>query len=88
MNPMATLMAATRNVARAFKVDKDLGTLEPGKFADLLILDKNPLEDAANYRSISLVMKEGHIVDRNALPTQRLLTVPLQSNCDRAPGHA
>jgi imidazolonepropionase-like amidohydrolase len=76
MEPMAVLMAATRNIARAYKVDKDLGTLERGKFADLLILDRNPLENAENYRSIHLVMKEGKAIDRDALPTQRLLTAP------------
>jgi imidazolonepropionase-like amidohydrolase len=74
MPAMDSLLAATRNIARAYKVDKDLGTLEKGKIADLLILDENPLASAANYRSISLVMKEGSIVDREVLPTQRLLT--------------
>jgi imidazolonepropionase-like amidohydrolase len=74
MKAMDALMAATRNIARAYKVDRDLGTLEAGKIADLLILDKNPLDSALNYRSISLVMKDGRIVDTDALPTRRLLT--------------
>jgi imidazolonepropionase-like amidohydrolase len=74
MQPMDILMAATRNIARAYGVDRDLGTLEVGKFADLLILDANPLVSADNYRTISLVMKEGQIVERDALPTQRLLS--------------
>jgi imidazolonepropionase-like amidohydrolase len=74
---MGALLAATRNVAKAYKVDKDLGTLERGKLADLLVLDKDPLEDAENYRTINVVMKEGKIVDRGALPTQRLITAPL-----------
>jgi imidazolonepropionase-like amidohydrolase len=74
MKPMDALMAATRNIARAYKVDKDLGTLEQGKIADLLILDKDPLQSAANYRSITLVMKEGSIVDRDSLPDRKFLT--------------
>lgn len=74
MKPMDALMAATRNVARAYKLDKDLGTLEPGKVADVVILEKNPLERAVNYRSIAQVVKEGRLVDRSKLPTQRLLT--------------
>ncbi len=74
MKPVEALMTATRNMARAFKVDKDLGTLEQGKVADLVVLDKNPLESAENYRRIHLVIKEGRIVDRDALPTQRLMT--------------
>ena len=65
MSPMDALMAATRNIASAYKVTEHLGTLEKGKSADLLILDRNPLEAAANYRSISLVMKEGRVVDRS-----------------------
>lgn len=77
MAPMDALMAATRNVARAFKVDKDLGTLERGKLADLVVWDRNPLEDPQNYRRIHLVMKEGKVIDRDALPTQRLYTAPL-----------
>jgi imidazolonepropionase-like amidohydrolase len=74
MKPMTMLMAATRDVAQAYKVDKDLGTLERGKLADLLILERSPLEKAENYRSLSLVMKEGRVIDRDALPITRLLT--------------
>ncbi len=74
MKPMTVLMAATCNVAKAYKLDKELGTLERGKLADLLVLDRDPLEKAGNYRSISLVMKEGRIIDRQALPAPRLLT--------------
>jgi imidazolonepropionase-like amidohydrolase len=74
MKPMDALMAATRNIARAYKVDDRLGTLQAGKLADLVVLDANPLEAAANYRKIRMVMKEGGIVDRQQLPTARLLT--------------
>jgi len=74
MKPMDALMAATRNIARAYKVDKDLGTLAEGKIADLVVLDKNPLEDSANYGSVFRVIKDGNVVDRSSLPTQRLLT--------------
>jgi imidazolonepropionase-like amidohydrolase len=75
MPPMDALLAATRNVAAAYKVDKDLGTLEPGKVADLLILDSDPLASAANYRSIRLVIKDGVVVNRDALPQARHLSV-------------
>ncbi len=76
MEPMAMLMAATRDIARAYKRDADLGTVAPGKIADLVILDRNPLESAQNYRSIHQVVKSGRIVDRQALPTHPLLTAP------------
>lgn len=75
--PMEMLRAATRNVAVAYGKDKDVGTIEPGKLADLLILDKNPLQAAENYRSIQTILKEGSVVDRNALPQQPILTKPM-----------
>jgi imidazolonepropionase-like amidohydrolase len=76
MTAMDALMTVTRNVARAYKVDRDLGTLERGKLADLVILDRNPLENPHNYLGIHLVMKQGEVIDRDALPSQRLLTAP------------
>ncbi|MFJ6570592.1 amidohydrolase family protein [Streptomyces sp. NPDC091292] len=45
----------------------DRGTLEPGKRADLLVLDKNPLDDIAHTREISAVYFAGHAVDRQRL---------------------
>lgn len=77
MAPMALLRAATRNIAEAYEVDKDLGTLEVGKHADMVILDKDPLQSAANYQSIHAVIKGGVKVDLDALPQQKLLTAPL-----------
>ncbi len=74
--PMEMLRAATRNVAAAYGLDKDFGTIEPGKMADMLLLDKNPLQAAANYRSIHVIVKAGTVVDRNALPAKPVLTAP------------
>jgi imidazolonepropionase-like amidohydrolase len=74
--PMEMLRAATRNIAVAYGMDKDLGTLEAGKIADLLILDKNPLQRAENYRSIHMVLKDGVVIDREALPAMPVLTKP------------
>ena len=72
--PMEALKAATINVALAYKKDKLLGTLEPGKIADLLILDKDPLESSDNYRSISTILQNGLVVDRSTLPRRAILT--------------
>ena len=68
MAPLQVLATATLNIARAYKKDQDLGSLETGKIADLVILDRNPLDDARNYRSINAVYKDGKRVDVGALP--------------------
>lgn len=79
MEPMEILKSATIHVARAYKLDADIGTLEVGKIADLVILDENPLESARNYRSIHSVIKDGRVVDLDALPVAPIIssmTVP------------
>lgn len=68
MAPMEILASATSNVARAYKVDRELGTLERGKRGDLVILDADPLASARNFRRINAVVKDGKVVDRDALP--------------------
>jgi imidazolonepropionase-like amidohydrolase len=73
-SPNAMLRAATRNIAAAYRKDADLGTLEPGKVADIVILERNPLEGAKNYRSIWAVIKAGMVVNRDALPLKRMVT--------------
>jgi imidazolonepropionase-like amidohydrolase len=75
--PMRMLQAATRNIAVAYGKGNDLGTLEAGKIADMVILDQNPLQAAKNYESISMVIKDGAVVDRDALPLNPVLTRPL-----------
>ena len=74
MKPMDILLAATRNVARAYRVDQHLGTLEKGKIADLLVLDGNPLDNVSHYRGIRSIIKAGRLIDRDALPSVSVLT--------------
>ena len=76
MTPMQVVQAATVNIARAYRVDDELGSIAPGKRADLVALDRDPLTDVENMRTVSLVVKEGQAVDRSALPSSRLLTSP------------
>jgi imidazolonepropionase-like amidohydrolase len=76
MKPMDAILAATRNVALAYRKLDDLGTLEPGKRADLLLLEADPLQDIGNVAKIALVMQDGVVIDRDALPRTRVLTVP------------
>ena len=78
MAAMEILKAATRNIAVAYNKDKDLGALQPGKLADMLVLDKNPLQATENYRSIHMILKDGAIVDRESLPVTPILTKPME----------
>jgi imidazolonepropionase-like amidohydrolase len=64
---MEALQAATIMGAEALGVQKDLGSLEVGKIADLIVLNKNPLEDIHNSREIRYVMKDGILYDGNTL---------------------
>jgi imidazolonepropionase-like amidohydrolase len=64
MTPMEVLVATTKTAAEACAVEDITGTLEPGKKADILVVEKNPLDDLSileNKEAIKLVMKEGVI---------------------------
>lgn len=59
MTPMQAIVAATGGAAQAMKLDLQVGTIEPGKVADLLVLDANPLDDIRNTRRIQSVWIAG-----------------------------
>jgi imidazolonepropionase-like amidohydrolase len=65
MSNHQALRAATLNGARSLGLDKDVGSLETGKLADLLVLDANPLSDIKNTQSIRYVMVNGRMYDVN-----------------------
>ena len=67
LSPMAALQAATRNPAVYLEQEKDLGTIEAGKLADLVLLDADPLADIRNTRRIAAVVYRGRLLDRAAL---------------------
>jgi imidazolonepropionase-like amidohydrolase len=60
LTPMQTLVAATGTAARCVTPSPDFGTLEPGKWADLLVLNANPLADIANTRKLDSVWIAGN----------------------------
>ena len=76
MTPMEAIVSATRNIAAAYHKLDQIGTIEKGKVADLVVLDADPLQDINNIRRISTVIKDGQIVDRDTLPLKRVLTAP------------
>jgi imidazolonepropionase-like amidohydrolase len=74
MTPMQVIQAATRNIARAYKCEDEFGTLEVGKAADVIVVDRDPLADPENLRQVSLVIKGGAPVVRESLPERPVLT--------------
>jgi imidazolonepropionase-like amidohydrolase len=65
LTPMQAIQTATRNVAEFLKLDG--GIIAPGKFANLVILDANPLVDIHNTQKIRAVVLRGRLLDRNEL---------------------
>jgi imidazolonepropionase-like amidohydrolase len=66
--PWQTLVAATRNAAELCGVGDELGTIEAGKRADLIVVEANPLDDIQNLRRLLLVLKDGRIVSDKRKP--------------------
>src|SRR5262249_55589411 len=63
LTPMQAVQAATINVAKAFRKDKDFGHLEPGKVADLIAVEGDPLKDMWTVQNVKLVVLNGQVVD-------------------------
>ena len=64
LTPRQALTAATRDAARCMKLDRDLGTIEPGKWADFVVLDADPLANISNVKRIASVWIAGNAVNR------------------------
>jgi imidazolonepropionase-like amidohydrolase len=64
LTPRQALAAATRGAARCWRRDRELGTLEPGRWADFVALDADPLADISNVRKIASVWIAGNRVER------------------------
>jgi len=81
LSPLEAIRAATGDAARILGAERDLGTIEAGKLADLVILDADPTVDIKNTRRIGSVIQNGRIVDRAALRARGGAT----SRFERAP---
>jgi len=73
---MTAIQAATLNVAKTFKKDKDFGSIEPGKVADLAVIDGEPLKDIWMTQNVKMVVMNGKVMDidfhadwKNPIPT-------------------
>jgi imidazolonepropionase-like amidohydrolase len=67
LSPLEVLRLATLGAAQAVGAETDLGTLEPGKLADIVLLDKNPIDDIKNTKTIWRVLRDGWIYDPDKL---------------------
>jgi imidazolonepropionase-like amidohydrolase len=67
LTPLAALQAATIVPARAMKLDAELGTIEKGKRADIVVLNANPLERIQNIRTVRWTIIDGRVYDTQAL---------------------
>ena len=67
MRPLDVIRIGTMFGAEAIGVAKDIGSLEPGKLADLQVLDKDPLIDIHNTNSLKYVMANGRLFDANTM---------------------
>jgi hypothetical protein len=80
MTPMEALRAGTIGSAEAIGRAGEFGSIEPGKFADLVILNADPRKDIRNSRALDAVMKNGRLYDANTLdeiwPRKRSFEAP------------
>lgn len=67
LSPIEAIKSATLNPAQYFNLENELGMIQTNYWADLVILDANPLEDITNTTKINAVIKEGNLISRDEL---------------------
>jgi imidazolonepropionase-like amidohydrolase len=73
MPPMFTIQAATLHAAQLLKHDKDFGSIEPGKYADVVAVPGNPLDDIKLMQKVDFVMKAGVVYEQGGEPVETAL---------------
>jgi imidazolonepropionase-like amidohydrolase len=89
LTPLQAIRCATLYGAEYIGMEKDLGSLEPGKLADLIVMEKNPLDNIRNSESILYVMKNGRLYDAatmNEIGNHPLQRSPFYWEGGRDPG--
>lgn len=84
LSPADALVAATSAAAQAIEAERELGTIAPGKLADLVILDRDPTADIRNSRAIAAVVHRGHLMRKADLDAR--LATPGEAAAGVAPG--
>ncbi len=67
MSPLEALRSGTLHGARYLGMDAQLGTIEPGKLADIIVIEKDPLADIRNTQTVKYTMVNGRLLDANTL---------------------
>ena len=62
MSPLEAIRSASLKAAALLDMDKDVGLIAPGYFADLIAVDGNPLEDVTLLQDVRVVMKGGRVI--------------------------
>jgi len=76
-SPLEALESATRIGAEVIGVDDELGTVEPGKLADLILVDRDPIEDIRALRDVTWVMQGGRVIPRSPEWDRRPIADPI-----------
>ena len=61
MQPIEAIRSATVRASELLRMERDIGTIEPGKFADVIAVEGNPLDDIAALTQVAFVMKAGQV---------------------------
>jgi len=67
MSPEAAIVSATVNTAKLFRLESEVGTIEPGKLADIIAVNSSPLEDIEALQDVEFVMKSGRVAKQDGV---------------------